>query len=354
MAFSPFGIPFRRKPPPPPPKASKSKVKNPKGGTEAKKERPRLGMLRSTLSWPFMCGHCGALTDHPIRCAKCGVTHAMVKNPHYDPETAAALATAATTKKPGEMKLLGDILSSAYELPRIETGVRWFDRVIGGGIVPGKAYLIAGGPGTGKSTLLMQVLVGYAREDRQCLYVSGEEEDTQIAARAARVEGIEAKADFISMWSSRDTGEAAGAIQASKPSLVIVDSIQEIGDEDLETQFGGAKQVDNLMRLCIEEAKKVGAAIIFICQVTKSGDPAGPKRAEHLTDCNMKIDAIDYDQIDFEIEQPKRGKKKGDDDINPMEVEYRHFVCWKNRFSPANTQAVLKMTRRGLIEVEPR
>ncbi len=328
-----------------------------------------------------MCGACGFLTDHPNACGKCGKQFSMVANPHYDPVTAEALASvAAGEKKKGELKQLSDILASAYELPRTKTGVEFFDRLIGGGLVLGKAYLIAGGPGTGKSTLLMQVLAGLAAQKLNCLYVSGEEDENQIASRANRVleppkkkkrkktddeEAAElidedSPGNYISLWSTRDTGEAAGAIRAAAPKLVIVDSIQEIGNEELETAFGGHKQVDDLMRLCIEEAKKVNAAIIFVCQVTKNGDPAGPKRAEHLTDCNMKIDAVDAEDIAFDDEEDeeearrRRRRRKKDDDVNPAEREYRFVTCWKNRFAPANTQAVLRMTARGLIEAKNR
>lgn len=334
-----------------------------------------------------MCSNCGFLTDHPNACGRCGKRFSMVANPHYDPVTAEVLASAAVgEKKKGELKQLSDILSSAYELPRTKTGVEFFDRLIGGGLVLGKAYLIAGGPGTGKSTLLMQVLAGLAAQKLSCLYVSGEEDENQIASRANRVleppkpskkkrkkaaveeeaeESLideDSPANYISLWSTRDTGEAAGAIRAAAPKLVIVDSIQEIGNEELETAFGGHKQVDDLMRLCIEEAKKVNAAIIFVCQVTKNGDPAGPKRAEHLTDCNMKIDAVDAEDISFDDDpeedeedaRRRRRRRKKDDDVNPAEREYRFVTCWKNRFAPANTQAVLRMTARGLIEAKNR
>ena len=292
-----FRIPFKRKTYE---DASKGKKGGKKGkkGTGAKESTKLKGepgakplLIRTVASWPYQCGHCKQLSDHPNKCAKCGVSFAMLPSPHFDPEVAALLATPAS--KTGSMKLLSDILDSAKELPRRSTELEWFDHVIGGGIVSGKVYLIAGGPGTGKSTALFQAIVGYAGEGHRCLYVSGEEDETQIANRAIRIRGIRDKMEYIDLFSTKDTGEAAGAIRASKPALVIIDSIQEIGDEELETNFGGAKQVDNLMNLCVDEAKKVGAAVIFVCQVTKSGDPAGPKRAEHKTDCNLQIEAID-------------------------------------------------------------
>lgn len=320
---------------------------------------------RPPTAYRYECARCEAKGDHPILCGKCGA-RAIRPNPAFDEKVAAQFVFATGTAAGHgqvQMKSMLEVLESAKDLPFETTQMPFLDHILGGGVVRGKSVLIAGGPGAGKSTLLMQLLITFARPDRRVLYISGEEEEEQIANRAMRftggkgIPGIMDAAPYMDLVSDRRAGAAAGAIRTVAPALVIVDSIQEIGDEELEANFGGHKQVDNTMRLCITEAKKVNAAIFFVCHVTKQLDPAGPKRAEHLVDAMLQLEHLDVEEA-FEMIMEQKGLSDDEDDDDEVmklqrkfkpEDEYRRLWSSKNRFAPANRQSIMKMTNKGLI-----
>ena len=321
-----------------------------------------LRLARPSAAYRYECLKCRAKGDHPVLCGRCGA-RAMSLNAVFD-EKVAAKFTTGSVHLSVQTKSMLQVLESAKDLLRETTFMPFFDHVLGGGIVRSKSILIAGGPGAGKSTLLMQLLIAFARTDRRVLYISGEEEEEQIANRAMRftggkgVQGILEAAPYMDLVSDRRAGAAAGAIITQAPALVIVDSIQEIGDEALETNFGGSKQVENLMRLCTEAAKKVGAAIFFVCQVTKQGDPAGPKRAEHMVDAVLRIEILGVEDA-YRLAVEAHGYD-ADDDQPAMEKlerkfrkedEFRQIISDKHRFAPANRQAIMKMTDKGLVGV---
>ena len=287
----------------------------------------------------YVCQTCGAVTPKWAgRCEACGEWNTIVEE----------AATPAVAK--GRRLAFVDLAGAAAPPPRVASGIAELDRVLGGGFVPGSAVLLAGDPGIGKSTLLLQAAARLARGGKRVLYISGEEEIDNIAMRAARIKGIRKKAPYIDMVTTRVTGIAAGAIRQQAPSLVIVDSIQTIGDEALETHFGGQKQVDNLMTLCIEDSMKVNAATFFVCQRTKAGDPAGPKRAEHLVDVHIKLEKIKEDEASLIL----FGDEMDDEDDAPQlpRGQYREFHSEKNRFAAAEQRCVLNMTKTGLVRVE--
>jgi DNA repair protein RadA/Sms len=243
----------------------------------------------------------------------------------------------------------------------VSTKLRWLDQILnvapklggGGGFVPGGVYMVVGGPGVGKSTMLMQAISGFVSERRRCLYICGDESAAAVGARLVRVNptwmvgdvlmpsGMK-KALGIDLVETTHPGYAAGGIRQEKPQLVIVDSVDVFRDPDprvSKAAAGARQQVDNLMDICIQEARKIGAAIVFVFHTTKAGLVAGPKNATARVDCRIDLTGIRHADIDF------------DGGVDPGPGEYKHIRCSKNRFGPSNVERVLRMTPEGLFEV---
>ena len=169
----------------------------------------------------------------------------------------------------------------ASEVPRILTGIGEFDRVTGGGLVPGGVGLIGGDPGIGKSTLLLQVLARMVRLGKTALYVSGEESASQVALRAQRI-GLDPGG--MRLMSEIELERIEAEISASKPQFVVIDSIQTLYSSDLESAPGSVTQVRECSARLTRLAKTTGAALIFVGHVTKDGALAGPRVLEHIVD----------------------------------------------------------------------
>ena len=161
------------------------------------------------------------------------------------------------------------------------TGVGELDRVLGGGVVPGSVTLLAGDPGIGKSTLLLEVAHRWAEAGRRSLYVSGEESAGQIRMRAERTG---CKDDEVYLAAESDLGAVLGHIDAVEPSLVIVDSIQTMTAGDTDGVVGGVTQVRSVTAALTAAAKSNGVAMVLVGHVTKDGSIAGPRTLEHLVD----------------------------------------------------------------------
>ncbi len=170
---------------------------------------------------------------------------------------------------------------TAREEERLATGFTEFDRVLGGGIVPGSVTLVAGEPGIGKSTLLLQTASNIAAAGHKVLYVSGEESTGQIRLRARR---IGASSPNLLLASTTDLGTALALIQENNPVLAIVDSVQTIQDEDNDGISGGSAQVREVARGVIDVAKTLDVPVLLVGHVTKDGSIAGPRTLEHLVD----------------------------------------------------------------------
>lgn len=211
----------------------------------------------------------------------------------------------------------------ASEVPRILTGIGEFDRVTGGGLVPGGVGLIGGDPGIGKSTLLLQVLARMVRLGKTALYVSGEESASQVALRAQRI-GLDPSG--MRLMSEIELERIEAEISASKPQFVVIDSIQTLYSSDLESAPGSVTQVRECSARLTRLAKTTGAALIFVGHVTKDGALAGPRVLEHI------VDTVLY----FE----------GDTHSN-----FRLIRAFKNRFGAVNELGVFAMTDRGLRAV---
>ena len=180
---------------------------------------------------------------------------------------------------------------SAREEQRLKTGFSEFDRVLGGGIVPGSVTLVAGEPGIGKSTLLLQTASNIASAGHKVLYVSGEESTGQVRLRARR---IGASSPNLLLASTTDLGTALALIENNDPDLAIIDSVQTIQDEDNDGISGGTAQVREVARGVIDVAKSLDVPVLLVGHVTKDGSIAGPRTLEHLVDvvCQFEGDSM--------------------------------------------------------------
>ncbi len=209
------------------------------------------------------------------------------------------------------------------KLPRIATGSQELDRVLGGGIVPGSAVLVGGHPGAGKSTLLLQTLCELA-ERMPALYITGEESLQQVAMRAKRLGLPDKKLQLLSETSVEAICETARKL---KPKILVVDSIQVVHVEDIQSAPGGVSQVRESAAYLTRFAKQNNIAVFLIGHVTKDGMLAGPKVLEHMIDCSIMLE--------------------GNNDSR-----FRTLRGQKNRFGAVNELGVFAMTDKGLLEVK--
>ena len=206
--------------------------------------------------------------------------------------------------------------------PRFHSGMKEMDRVLGGGIVPGSVILIGGDPGVGKSTLLLQNLCQISQH-RQVLYVTGEESPRQVSLRANRL-GL--PMDKLRLLTETSVERITTTAQIEKPSIMVVDSIQTVHTEQLQSAPGGVAQVRESAAQLVRYAKQTGTTVILVGHVTKDGALAGPRILEHM------VDAVLY----FEGQADSR---------------YRVIRAVKNRFGAVNELGVFAMTDGGLKEI---
>ncbi|NKI73663.1 DNA repair protein RadA [Dickeya sp. CFBP 2040] len=273
----------------------------------------------------FVCNECGA--DYPRWQGQCSACHAW--NTITEVRLAAASSSSRSDRFSGYAGDSGNVsrvqkLSeiSLEALPRFSTGFQEFDRVLGGGVVPGSAILIGGNPGAGKSTLLLQTLCKLA-ERMKTLYVTGEESLQQVAMRAHRL-GLPAQ--HINMLSETSIEQICLIAEQEQPKLMVIDSIQVMHLADIQSSPGSVAQVRETAAYLTRFAKTRGVAIIMVGHVTKDGSLAGPKVLEHCIDCSVLLD--------------------GDADSR-----FRTLRSHKNRFGAVNELGVFAMTEQGLREV---
>jgi DNA repair protein RadA/Sms len=267
----------------------------------------------------YTCTECGGQAPKwQGQCPACGAWNTLVETVAEPAGTRRfqSLAKTATVQR------LADI--EASDVPRFTTGVGEFDRVLGGGLVAGGVVLIGGDPGIGKSTLLLQSLAQIASE-RRALYVSGEESGAQIALRAQRLALLEpgAKASDLQLLAEIQLEKIQAVIEAERPDVAVIDSIQTIYSEALSSAPGSVAQVRECAAQLTRLAKQSGTAIIMVGHVTKEGNLAGPRVLEHI------VDTVLY----FE----------GD-----THSSFRLVRAFKNRFGAVNELGVFAMTERGL------
>ncbi len=267
----------------------------------------------------FVCQSCGGQSPKWLgRCAECGTWNSMAE------EVAAGLAVDASPDGAGGAApvRLVDVPVQSTEV-RYPTGIGELDRVLGGGLVVGSVTLIGGDPGIGKSTLLLQMADRLGRNGRPVLYVSGEESIQQIRLRADRL-GVGSDALWLLAETSVDRVIEAARLQA--PQVLIVDSVQTLRSEALESSAGSVGQVRDVAGRLMASAKHTGTATFLVGHVTKDGAIAGPRVLEHI------VDTVLY----FEGE-------KG----HP----YRIIRTVKNRFGSTQEVGVFEMKGYGLAEV---
>jgi len=269
----------------------------------------------------YSCTECGgAEPKWQGQCPSCQAWNTLVES---IAETASASVIAsryAPLAATAGLQKLAEV--EAAEVPRQPTGVSEFDRVLGGGLVPGGVVLIGGDPGIGKSTLLLQTLchIGNARK---AIYVSGEESPQQIAMRAKRL-GLDASP--ILLLAEINLEKIISILQKHKPDIAVIDSIQTVYSEALQSAPGSVAQVRECSAQLTRLAKQVGITVILVGHVTKEGALAGPRVLEHI------VDTVLY----FEGDQNS---------------SFRLIRAFKNRFGAVNELGVFAMTEKGLREV---
>ncbi|HVZ69828.1 MAG TPA: DNA repair protein RadA [Rhizomicrobium sp.] len=268
----------------------------------------------------FVCQSCGTVHNKWAgRCDACGGWNTLVEEAAPPP-----IGSGAKRSGRGRRFALEDLKTSDKAPPRRATGVAEFDRVCGGGLVPGSALLIGGDPGVGKSTLILQALASYAQNGGSAVYISGEEAMAQVRLRAARM-GLSGRP--VQLGSATCVEDILATLEAGPvPGIVAIDSIQTIWTSALEAAPGTIAQVRTASFDLVRYAKSSGAVVLLIGHVTKEGQIAGPKAVEHL------VDAVLY----FEGE---RGH------------HFRVMRAVKNRFGPTDEIGVFEMTGSGLAEV---
>ncbi|WP_277183388.1 DNA repair protein RadA [Caballeronia sp. BR00000012568055] len=264
----------------------------------------------------FVCSECGAQSPKWTgQCVACHAWNTLIESVEQAPSAHRFQALA----KSSSVQKLADI--EAADVPRFTTGVGEFDRVLGGGLVPGGVVLIGGDPGIGKSTLLLQSLAEIAR-DRPALYVSGEESGAQIALRAQRL-GLIGGAAELALLAEIQLEKIQATIDEQRPEVAVIDSIQTIYSEALTSAPGSVAQVRECAAQLTRIAKQTGTSIIMVGHVTKEGSLAGPRVLEHI------VDTVLY----FE----------GD-----THSSFRLVRAFKNRFGAVNELGVFAMTEKGL------
>ncbi|GAB5470277.1 MAG: DNA repair protein RadA [Rhodospirillales bacterium] len=270
----------------------------------------------------YVCQSCAAVTARWAgRCEACGAWNSMVEEPLAS--AAPVGGTRARTRSAAGITL--EPLSGAgAPPPRLPSRIAEFDRVTGGGLVPGSALLVGGEPGVGKSTLLLQVAAAMAGDDRRVVYVSGEEAIDQVRLRARRMGLAEAAVDLAAATQVEPI--LATLESGPPPQLVIVDSIQTLWMQGLESAPGTVSQVRGSAQSLIRAAKARGFALVLVGHVNKEGAIAGPKVLEHMVDAVLSIEG-------------ERGHP------------FRILRADKNRFGATEEIGVFEMTEGGLEQV---
>ncbi len=269
----------------------------------------------------FVCSNCGQEYGKWVgRCMNCGEWESVTE--FRQSKTTPAARRRARGAEGAQVQSLS--ACNPAEIIRHSTLFDEIDRVLGGGIVPGAAILLGGSPGVGKSTLLIQILAGLARGGLSVLYVSGEESADQISLRAARLGLSDAP---MSLFTETAAERALEAMREHEPGIVVIDSVQTMFSEELESAPGSVSQVRECAALLIRYAKEHGATVFLVGHVTKEGAIAGPRVLEHM------VDTVLY----FE----------GDSNY-----QYRVIRAVKNRFGPSGEIALLAMSDAGLAQVD--
>ena len=271
----------------------------------------------------FVCQQCGAVYSKWVgQCTNCAAWNSLLEQFTENDDKKTALAKGQVSGKKLDFVKLSEITPSDAKA-RLVTEFSDLNIVLGGGILLGSVTLLAGQPGIGKSTLLMQICAEVAKT-RNVLYVSGEESAGQVKLRAER---LGAKSDKLSFAASTSGNDIAKTIESNEFDLVIVDSIQTLAMNEIASAPGTVSQVTNCGNLIIRAAKATDTAVVIVGHVTKEGTLAGPKVLEHLVDVVLNFEGDRYGG-------------------------FKTVRAVKNRFGSTNEVAIFEMTAGGLLEVQ--
>ncbi|MEM1376537.1 MAG: DNA repair protein RadA [Pseudomonadota bacterium] len=270
----------------------------------------------------FICQNCGATYPRWAgKCDACGEWNTITE----ENLSAGIGGGPGRALKKGRVVALTTLDGEAEDAPRIVSKVGELDRVSGGGLVRGSAVLLGGEPGIGKSTLLMQAAAALARAGHTVVYVSGEEAVAQVRLRAQRLGAHNTSVQLAAETNVEDILTTLDAMD-KRPDLVILDSVQTLWTDSVESTPGTVTQVRASAQAMIRYAKKTGAAVIMVGHVTKEGSIAGPRVVEHMVDAVMQFEGDGAHQ-------------------------YRILRALKNRFGPTDEIGVFEMMTSGLRQV---
>ncbi len=275
-----------------------------------------MARTASKSSASYVCTECGWSTVRWVgRCGECQTWGSVA-------ERGARKRSSVAAQAPERRAVpISSVPSDATA--RHLTGVGELDRVLGGGLVPGAAVLLAGEPGVGKSTLLLDLAAKWADSGRRTLYISGEESAAQVRLRAGRTGALAAE---LYLAAETDLATVLGHIEQTEPSLLVVDSVQTISTADADGSPGGVSQVREVTGALVRVAKRRGMAVLIVGHVTKDGGIAGPRMVEHLVDVVLSFE--------------------GD-----RHSGFRMVRAVKNRFGPADEVGCFEMSDGGIVEV---
>jgi len=270
----------------------------------------------SKIKTKFVCSNCGYESLKWLgKCPECGKWSSFVEELQEQKNKSKGVGFYNENYK---IFALNEISLEKEE--RILTGIEEFDRVLGGGFMPGSIVLLGGEPGIGKSTLALQAL---SNIQKKCMYISGEESPSQIKQRAIR---LEINSKNFSIAPETEINKIIAILEDENPCVAVIDSIQTLYDDNLENPPGSITQIKHCSSKLMKLAKDKATSILLIGHVTKEGEIAGPKVLEHI------VDAV----LQFE------GEKN---------YAYRILRAKKNRFGAVNEIGVFEMSEKGLIEV---
>ncbi|GAA1947515.1 DNA repair protein RadA [Microbacterium aquimaris] len=279
-----------------------------------------MATRRTTQTAPYRCTECGWTTVKWVgRCGECQQWGTVVEAAEQTGIVRSVAAVAPSAQRAA--RPITDV--DTRDTPRRTSGVAEFDRVLGGGVVPGAAILLSGEPGVGKSTLLLEVAAQSARAGGRVLYASGEESTAQVRLRAERTGALH---EQLFLASETDLATILGHIDEVRPDLLIVDSVQTVASALSDGAAGHPSQVREVASALIRVAKERNLPVILVGHVTKDGSIAGPRVLEHLVDvvCHFEGD---------------------------RQTSLRFVRALKNRFGPTDEVGCFDMTGDGIAEV---
>lgn len=269
----------------------------------------------------FVCQQCGAsFPKWAGRCDNCGAWNSLLET---IPEAAGKSAVARSVGQKIAAERIKDVKVDQVST-RIDTGIKDLNQVLGGGLIPGGVTLIAGQPGIGKSTILMQ-LAAHISKDKSVLYASGEESASQVKLRAERLGAV--SSDNLYLTSTTSADDIAATISSGDYRVAIVDSMQTMSMAEIASAPGTVSQITNCANIIIRAAKAANTSVILVGHITKEGSIAGPKVLEHLVDVVLNFEGDRYGG-------------------------FKMIRAVKNRYGSTSEVAIFDMTDQGLKIVE--